>query len=117
LNGDANGAVAQLRRAIELDPGSVEYEFNLANVLESQGKFSEAIAPLERAVALSHSRDWRSLAELAKVYDQTARRDDALQAIRQALDAATRQNDQQAAKALQDLLDRYQRQSGHAKSD
>jgi Flp pilus assembly protein TadD len=117
LNGDADGAVNQLQRAIVIDPESVEYRFNLAYLFESQGKFAEAVSPLEKADDLSRGRDWRSLAELAKVYDKTGRPADALQAIRRALDAATSQNNEPAAKALQDLLDRYQRQSATPKSD
>ncbi len=41
LNGDSAGAVEQLQRAIAVDPGSVEYRFNLAYVLESRGEFAE----------------------------------------------------------------------------
>ena len=108
LNGDAPGAIEQLQKAIAIEPRSIEYRFNLGYVLESQGKFAEAVAPLEQAVAISKARDWRSLAELARVYDKTGRPADAIQALRQALDAATRQNNQPAAKALQDMLNRFQ---------
>ncbi len=81
------GALEQLQKAIAIDPGSVEYRFNLAYVLESRGDFADAIPPLEKAVAISKGRDWRCLAELAKVYDKTGRTADAAQAVRQALDA------------------------------
>ena len=117
LNGDAEGAVEQLQRAIAIDPGSVEYRFNLAYVLESAGRFAEAIPPLETAVKISKGRDWRCLAELAKVYDKTGRAADAAQAIRQALDAAIKQDNQPAVKVLQEILDRYQHSDSGAKSD
>jgi Flp pilus assembly protein TadD len=95
----------------------VEYRFNLAYVLESRGDFAGAIAPLERAVALSRSKDWRCLAELAKVYDKTGRTADAIPLARRALDIATTQNNQQAAKDLQDALDRYEHDSASEKSN
>lgn len=107
LNGDPGGAIEQVQKAIAIDPRSVEYRFNFAYLLESQGKFADAMEPLERAVAISKGQDWRCLAELAKVYDKTGRSADAQQALRQALDAATRQNNQAAAKAIQNLLDNY----------
>ncbi|WP_348260584.1 tetratricopeptide repeat protein [Telmatobacter sp. DSM 110680] len=108
LNGDSDGAIEQLNRAIAVDPGSVEYRFNVAYVLESRGDFDGAVAPLEKAVALSRGKDWRCLAELAKVYDKTGRTADAIPAVRQALDLAVKQNDQQAAATLQDALNHYQ---------
>ena len=115
LNGMPEEAVDEIQKAIVIDPGSVEYRFNLAYLLESEGKFSDAIAPLEQAVAMSKGRDWRCLAELAKVYDKTGHRAEAVQALRQGVDAASRQNNQAAAKTLQDALDRYQ--PAGAKSD
>ena len=41
LNGDPDGAIEQLQKAIAVDPGSAEYRFNLAYVLESHGEFAE----------------------------------------------------------------------------
>jgi Flp pilus assembly protein TadD len=107
LNGDSEGAIQQLQRAIAVDPGSVEYRYNLAYVLESRGDFAGAIPPLEKAVALSRSKDWRCLAELAKVYDKTGRTADAIPVVRQALDLALKQNNQQVARTLQEALDHY----------
>jgi tetratricopeptide (TPR) repeat protein len=116
LNGDADGAVEQLQKAIAIDPASVEYRFNLGFVLESRGDFAGAAAPFEKAVALSKGRDWRCLAELAKVYDKTGHPAEAIQSAQQALDVATRQKNDDAAKTLQDALHQYQRESTDGKT-
>ena len=115
LNGDSDGAIEQLSKAIAVDPGSVEYRFNIAYVLESRGDFVGAIPPLEKAVALSRGKDWRCLAELAKVYDKAGRTADAIPAVRQALDLAVKQNDQQVVATLQDALNHYQQDVSAAK--
>jgi len=115
LNGDSDGAIEQLSKAIAVDPGSVEYRFNIAYVLESRGDFVGAIPPLEKAVALSRGKDWRCLAELAKVYDKVGRTADAIPAVRQALDLAVKQNNQQVAATLQDALNHYQQDVSAAK--
>ena len=117
LNGDSAGAVDQLQRAIGVDPGSVEYRFNLAYVLESRGEYASALQPLERAVALSRRKDWRCLAELAKVYDKTGHSAEAVQSMHEALDLAVKQNNGQVAKSLQDALDHYEREGSGGKSD
>jgi Flp pilus assembly protein TadD len=117
LNGDSAGAIKQLQKAITVDPGSVEYRFNLAYVLESRGEFESAIEPLERAVALSRRKDWRCLAELAKVYDKTGHSAEAIQSIREALDLAVKQNNSQVARALQNALDQYERAPSGVKSN
>jgi len=108
------GAIEQLRKAIAVEPGSVEYHFNLAYVLESRDDFAGAIAPLEKAVSLSRSKDWRCLAELAKVYGKTGRTADAIQALHQALDLATRQNNQQVENSLRQALDHYEHDNSGA---
>jgi Flp pilus assembly protein TadD len=117
LNGDSAGAVDQLQRAIGVDPGSVEYRFNLAYVLESRGEYASALQPLERAVALSRRKDWRCLAELAKVYDMTGHSAEAIQSMREALDLAAKQNNGQVARTLRDALDHYERESPGANSN
>lgn len=81
---------------------------NLAFVLESRGDFASAISPLEKALALSGSKDGRCLAELAKVYEKTGRTAEAIPVARQALDLAVKQNNQQVARTPQDVLDHYE---------
>ena len=68
-------------------------------------------------MALSKGRDWRCLAELAKVYDKTGHPAEAIQSARQALDLAMQQNNDQAAKNLQIALNRYERDASGAESE
>ena len=117
LNADSAGAIEQLQRAITVDPGSVKYRFDLAYVLESQGEFASALESLEKAVALSRRRDWRCLAELAKVYDKTGHSAQAIESAREALDLAVKQNNGEVARGLQDALDQYERDGSGAKSN
>lgn len=107
LNGDPQGAIEQLRRAIDLDPASAEYRFNLGVVLESRGEFSEAISRLEEAVQLSHSRNWRPLAELGKAYEKQGRSSEAVRVTEMAIEVATNQKALQEAGELRDNLLRY----------
>jgi Flp pilus assembly protein TadD len=85
-------------------------------VLESRGEFESAIEPLESAVALSRNKDWRCLAELAKIYARTGRNAQAIEAARTALELALQQNNGPAAHALQEALDRYQQGGAAAKT-
>ena len=83
----------------------MHYGANLSFVPETCGDFEAAIAPLEKAVALSKSGDWRCPAELAKVYDKVGRPAEAIQLAQWAVDLATGQNNQQVARPLQGALD------------
>ena len=112
LNGDKEGAVGPLQRAIELDPRSVEYRFNLGVVLESRGDYSGAIGTLEAAVELSHSRNWRCLAELGKAYDKAGRPNDAVRVTELAIEVAGGQSDQDGSGELKENLSRYQSEIG-----
>jgi tetratricopeptide (TPR) repeat protein len=116
LTGDSEGAVEQLQKAIALAPGSPEYRFNLGFVLESREDFAGAVDPLQKAVELSNGKNWRALAELAKAYRAIGRSTDAIQAVRQAIDVAIEQHDEQDAAKLRDLLDTYQREGAKAGS-
>lgn len=116
LNGNQQEAIAQIQKAIAIDPKSIEYRFNFGYLLESQGMFAEAVPALEQAVAISKGRDWRCLAELARVYDKTGSASEAAKALRRAIEAAARQSNQAAVKTLQDALDSYH-PAGGTKSD
>ena len=111
INGHPGESMAPLQKAIELAPMSAEYRFNLGVVMESRGDFAGAVKPLEMAVALSKQENWRALAELAKAYRQTGRSAEAVEAIRQAIETAIAQHDDQSAKKLRDMMDQYQRDS------
>lgn len=107
MNGEGSEAIGEVQRAVAIEPRSIDCRFNVGYLLESQGKFAEAVSPLEQAVAIRKGRNWRCLAERAKVYDKSVRPADALQIMRQALEAARQQNDQPGDKALQDMLSRF----------
>ena len=79
--------------------------------------FADAIAELEHAATLSREKDWRCLAELAKVYDKAGRSADAVQAARKALELALRQNDQQVAASLQQALSQYEHDETGARTN
>ena len=117
LNGDAGGALEQLRKAVELEPNSIEYRFNLAFLLESRGNLGEAIPELERAASISHDKDWRCLAELAKVYDKAGRSTEAVETARKALDLATRQNEPEVAATLRQAITRYEHEESGARTN
>jgi Flp pilus assembly protein TadD len=116
LNGDTNGAVDQLQKAIAIEPNSVEYRFNLGYMLESQGDFAGAVSSFEKAVQLSRGKDWRCLAELAKVYDKVGRSAEAVRSAELALDLAVKQNNVQVAQNLRDALKQYERRGGVGQS-
>ena len=116
LNGDTNGAVDQLQKAIAIEPNSVEYRFNLGYMLESQGDFAGAVSSFEKAVQLSRGKDWRCLAELAKVYDKVGRSAEAARSAELALDLAVKQNNVQVAQNLRDALKQYERRGGVGQS-
>jgi len=108
LNGDVEGAIEQLKKAIDVDPRSVEYRFNLGFVLESRGDFFGAVPPLQEAVELSKGNDWKCLVELARVYDKVGRPSDAVRSARLALELLREQNDMEDARHLKSDLDRYE---------
>jgi tetratricopeptide (TPR) repeat protein len=60
--GDVDGALTLLARAIELEPTTVN-RINYARLLASSGRSSEAIAQLETAVRTAPDAEKRSLAE------------------------------------------------------
>ncbi|HWA63238.1 MAG TPA: sulfotransferase [Caulobacteraceae bacterium] len=83
--GDADGAQAEYRRALALDPDCLEAHNNLGNLLRAAGRAGEALAHFEAALRLAgevpelHANLGHLLAELG-------REDEARQAFRRALD-------------------------------
>ena len=109
-------AIEQFQKAIELDPASAEYRFNLGFAMESRGDFAGAIAPLEKSVELSGGKDWNCLAALATAYSKSGRSADAIQSARQALDLAVQEHDDQLARNLREMLEGYERDGGKSPS-
>jgi Flp pilus assembly protein TadD len=105
-----------LQQAIVLEPRSAEFRFNLGFVLESRGDFAAAVAPLQKAVELSHGKNSRFLAELARAYDKTGHRAEAVKAAQEALDRATEDHDEKTAAALRTVLEGYEREGQPAPS-
>ena len=74
--GDATGAEALFRKAIEIDPDSVEAHANLGLSLQEQGRFDEAVAHYGRRLALqpevTEYRWNRALAQLTQGNFETA---------------------------------------------
>ncbi|HEY3705791.1 MAG TPA: tetratricopeptide repeat protein [Terracidiphilus sp.] len=111
LNGDAAGAVEELHRAIELDPASAEFHFNLGVMLESRGDYQAAIGPLMDSARYSRGKNWRCFAELAKAYTRIGYREQAVQALEQAISLAEQAREEQAVRELRMALDALQRDS------
>jgi tetratricopeptide (TPR) repeat protein len=66
-NGKTSEALAEARRALDLDPGNPESHFALGSALKAAGKAVEAVAEFEAAVKQS-PRDPEALHELALAY-------------------------------------------------
>ena len=109
-------AIAQFQKAIALLPTDAEFSFNLGFVLEAKGDFAGAVAPLQKSVELSESKNWRCLAELANSYDKIGHRAEAIDAAAKALDLAVQDHNDDLAKSLREILDRYRQESGKAQS-
>lgn len=83
--GDANGAVAALRRAAELAPDSPPVRLNLALALAAKGEVEEAEKQL-LALAADYPSDTKALFELHAIRRELQRDEDALEAIVQAVE-------------------------------
>jgi tetratricopeptide (TPR) repeat protein len=81
--GDTDGAVAALRRAMELDPGAAPIRFNLGSALFAGGKYEDAEREF-RQMAVDFPSDWRPLRELFRLYRRQGREEEALEAIEHA---------------------------------
>ncbi len=113
LSGDADAAIVQLQKAVAIEPASPEYQFNLGVVLESRGDFARAVEPLRRSTELSHGRNWRSFAELAKAYDKSGHPAEAVHAAEQAVNLAEQVHSEESVPALRDALAGYQRDAAN----
>jgi tetratricopeptide (TPR) repeat protein len=75
--GDPAAALANYRRAVEMDPGIVPARVNLGILLSRQGKYEEAKRELAEAVRRDPGYD-KALYNLGLVYAETGRNDSAL---------------------------------------
>ncbi|HET6941055.1 MAG TPA: sulfotransferase [Sphingomicrobium sp.] len=80
LAGDAEGSVAALQKAVELNPSSPPVRLNFAMALAGAGQVEQAIERL-RGMADEFPTDTRALRELHTIQRELGREDDALEAI------------------------------------
>jgi len=109
--GRLDDGVAHLEKAVGLNPDSLEFRFNLGRVLAARHSFAEAIPHFEKAVELSGGQEPQSLEMLAAMYSEVGRFQDAARVARQALDLATRENNQPLAETLRARIASYDSQS------
>jgi tetratricopeptide (TPR) repeat protein len=85
--GDAEGSIAALRRAVEIEPRSPPIRLNLATALLAGGRFEDAEEEL-RKMAEDFPADDKPLRELHALYNQQLRDEEALEAIEGAVERA-----------------------------
>jgi tetratricopeptide (TPR) repeat protein len=74
-------AILQLRKTLELDPGSSYAHAVLGDVLALNGQLNEAVTEYKKAYELDH--DFHHLPRLARVYVLSGERDEALRLLSQ----------------------------------
>jgi Flp pilus assembly protein TadD len=105
--GRAAAAVPHLQRAVELNPEHPGVLANLALALSLSNRSAEAIPVAQKAVALTSGQDPRVLELLGRLYAQSGRLSEAIEATRQALDVASRAGDEPLVRSLQSTLSSY----------
>jgi tetratricopeptide (TPR) repeat protein len=75
-----------LEKATQLDPNHAQAFAALGMALSDQGKYAEAVAPLETAFQLNATAGWDTHWALAKAYYEQTRYDDALKTSQLALE-------------------------------
>jgi Flp pilus assembly protein TadD len=81
---------------------------NLCLALSMAGRAQEAVPHAEQAVALTNAENPLVLDLLGRLYAQTGRLPEAVATTRQALDIATRANDEPLVRDLRERLSSYQ---------
>lgn len=82
--GETDAAIADLRASAEADPGSTEFQLNLAIALRRAGKNAEALVPLTRAVE-SRPNFAAAWLERAEILSTLGRREAAIADLRRTL--------------------------------
>ena len=104
--GRSDEAIVEYRKALELRPNFALVRYRLGRTLVARGQFQEAIAQFEGTLKLRPD-DVEILAVLAAAYADVGRFPEAAATARQALDLATRHNNQALADILRARLALY----------
>lgn len=104
-------AIAEFQTAVQLDPKSAEFSFNLGTSLASRGDTQAAIDALKESVRLSEGGNPQALVELAKAYHHAGNANEAIAVLQQARKLAQRMGNTEAAAQLEDMVQRYSRES------
>lgn len=108
--GKIDEAIPHLEKAVEFQPEAAHAHQNLGMALATIGRLPEAIRHLEKAAQLSDGQNPVTLDLLSRAYAAAGRFLEAVQAARQALKIASRQNNRQLAAALTDRIQAYESQ-------
>lgn len=87
---DFDNAIAQMRHALELSPGSPSAHYGLGRIYSAMGRNEEAVEEIE--ASLKNGRISAYLAELARVYSASGRQDQ-VERVMAELDDRSRQGD------------------------
>ncbi len=110
--GRTNDAIPHLLAAVEHSPQNPIARTNLCLALLMAGRASEAIPHAEQAVTLSSGQDPLILDLLGRLYAQTGRLPEAIEATRRALEIASRANDRPLVRDLRARLASYGNAAG-----
>ena len=83
IQGDVNSSIEQARTVIDLDPNYPRGHSALGSAYLKQGRYSEAIAELHKAVDLASQRDRAPLRYLGYAYAISGKRAEALASIKE----------------------------------
>jgi len=106
--GRVDEAVRHLQKAVALAPGDPSARTNLCLALSLAGRAQEAIPHAQRAVALSGGQDPLILSLLGRLYAEAGRLPEAAATTREALEEASRANNQPLVRELQARLSTYE---------
>ena len=104
-------AIAEFKLAVDLSPQSAESHYNLGRAYAASNQFTDALPQFEAASNLSGGQEPAILQMLAAMYSETGKYQQAVTIAQQALDLATRQQNDELAAALKANLSRYQLQA------
>lgn len=81
-------AIERFRKFATIDPGSDQAFLALSQTLRRAGKTKDSLEPALKAVSLTRFQEAASLVNLAEIYAETSRSDDALRTAEKAMSAA-----------------------------